>query len=269
MDLSASMHAAKDLLLFPFHDRNWKNKLLIGTGMSLASTIIPIIPWFFTAGYGARLMRAGAANSTSEELPEWDGWGDLMIDGLRLLGAGLLFSLPALVLMGGGWLFYMVSVVNISSAGEFASQSDAWMMIISMLVMFFTMGLGMLLWIAAMLVAPPAMAHVVVQRRFGALFDVKGWGGILRANFGGFVLATLLFFAVYWVMMFVFQVLYFTVILCFLAPVLIMPVAFYCGVIYQRLIGQAYGDGLRKLETPLPVIAEGTATNGSEPLPVS
>jgi len=250
MDLSASMQATKDLFLFPFRDKNWKNKLLIGVGMTLASMAIPIIPWFFTAGYGARLMRAGAANSTSEDLPEWDDWGDLMLDGLRLLGAGLLVSLPGIILMGGGWLFYMVGVINFSSTGEHASSGDAWMMIFSMMVMFFTMGLGMVLWMAALVVSPPAMAHIAVQRRFSALFDIKGWGRILRVNFSGFVLAVMLFFAVYWVMMLAFQILYFTIILCFLAPLLIMPIAFYCGVVYQRLIGQAYGDALRKLETP-------------------
>lgn len=273
MDLSASMQSMKDLLLFPFRDQNWKSKLLIGSGMTLAGMVIPFIPWFFVAGYGARLLRAGAANTDAERLPNWDDWGEMFIDGLRLMGAGLLVSLPAILLMGAGWVFYMIGVINMSSAGGYPSTDDAMLMVGSMLVMFLTMGLGMLIGLAAGLFFPPALGHVAVQRRFGAFFDVRGWLRILRANFGGFALALLLFLTVYLVAMMAFQILYFTFILCFLTPLLMMPAAFYSGLIYYRLIGQAYGDAQRKLNLPEPgaalEAADETASNGSAPLPVS
>ncbi len=263
MNLSASMQSMKDLILFPLRDERWKNKLLIGTGITFAGMIIPFIPLLFIGGYGARLLRAGAANSDAERLPEWDDWGELLLDGLRLVGAGLLVSLPALLLMGFGWVFYMFGAINMSTVGNYPSTSDVMLMMGSMLVMFLTMGLGMILALAAGLICQPALAHVAVQRRFSALFDVQGWLRILRANFGGFALAMLLFFTLYTLMMFAFQILYLTIVLCFVAPLLLMPAAFYCGLIYYRLIGQAYGDALRKLElSPSEAAVDAAAADG-------
>jgi hypothetical protein len=252
----------KDLFVFPFRDPNWKNKLLIGSGISFLGMFIPLIPWMFVAGYGARLLRAGAANTDAERLPEWDHWGDLLMDGLRQTGVGLLASLPTMVLMGGGWLFYMIGVIRMTAAGENPGAGESLFMLASVMVMFFAMGLGMLFGLVTALFSPAAMAHVAVQRRFAALFDFQGWVKVLRANLGGFVTALLVFITVYTVIMFGWQVLYFTVILCFLAPLLLMPAAFYTALVFYRLVGQAYGEGLNKT-------AEAPASDGSAPLPVS
>jgi hypothetical protein len=94
---------------------------------------------------------------------------------------------------------------------------------------------------------PPALAHVAVRREFGAFFRVGEWWRILRANLGGFLAAMFYTAGMYMMIMFGFQILYMTIILCLVIPLLMAPVTFFMMVVFARLIGQAYGSGYNKL----------------------
>jgi hypothetical protein len=86
------------------------------------------------------------------------------------------------------------------------------------------------------------LTHVAVQRMFGAFFEVGKWFGLLRANLGGYVVILVLLAALYMVMMFSFQILYFTVILCLFWPVVVAPLGFYATLLLYHLSGLAYGE---------------------------
>ena len=62
------------------------------------------------------------------------------------------------------------------------------------------------------------------------------------------VAALAMFMAIYSVMMFAMQILNMTVVLCMFVPFLLLPMAFYCGLIFYRLIGQAYGEAEGRCE---------------------
>lgn len=243
MNLSISMQSLKNIVRFPLQDPKWQNKLLIGSLLGLANFVIPIVPGLPLMGYLARVLRGGMRNDDASRLPEWDDWGDLFMDGLRVFGVTFITMLPSFVVMFIGWSVYMAGTFSMSSNRYSYGNGEAMLPFFASFVFFFlAMAVGMALSLAALIVMPPAVAHVVVKRRFSAFFEVSQWWGILRANFLGFVVALGAFFAVYMVVMFVTQILYMTIIFCCLIPFVLLPLGFYCGIILYRLIGQAYGE---------------------------
>ena len=77
---------------YVFEDKKWTNKLLIGALVS----IVPIVNFAF-AGYWTIIMR-NVTERNPTPLPEWDNFGDKFIKGLMLWLAGLIYSIPALIL---------------------------------------------------------------------------------------------------------------------------------------------------------------------------
>lgn len=242
MDLSISMAALKNVFRFPFRDPKWSNKLLVGAALFFAGFIIPLVPLLPVMGYLARLVRAGARNEDPARLPEWDNWGELFVDGLRLTAASLIGILPGLVIMIAGYVVYMISIFSMNTTHGGNSPEAIFSFLAAFGVFFICLALGMLLMLASALVLPPAMAHVAVKGHFGAFFQVGEWWRILRANFGGFLIATGVFMMIYLLAMVVYQVMYFTIILCVFTPLALAPILFYALVVFYRLIGQAYGE---------------------------
>lgn len=85
---------------FPMEDQRWVAKLAIGGGLILVG-IITIVGWLFTFpvvfGYLALLMR-NVINGNPQPLPEWENWGDLWIEGVKMFVVGLVYSLPVIIL---------------------------------------------------------------------------------------------------------------------------------------------------------------------------
>ena len=76
---------------YPFKDSKWWLKALIA-----AICNITIIGGLATMGYGLRVVRNAAHN---KPLPEWDDWGGLFIDGLRVSALGAGYALPGTLLL--------------------------------------------------------------------------------------------------------------------------------------------------------------------------
>ena len=93
---------------FPFQSPHWQSRYLIGAGLSILGFIIPIAPWIFLAGYGMRILRH-SLEGKELELPEWEGWGELALDGLRYLVITVIFLLPAILVFTVGMGIYFFS----------------------------------------------------------------------------------------------------------------------------------------------------------------
>jgi hypothetical protein len=260
------LKAIQDLFSFPFRDPQWKNKLLIGSALTFGGTIIPLLPIIPLLGYGARIMRSAAAgqvvqpvaqeyNAEGEPigplsvipptLPEWDNWNELFTDGLRQLGVMLLINLPLFLLFIVGFGLYFA--IQIGAVMEQVSrrnpQEFPFMIFVGMGVLFITMGLSFILTPITYLFLPTALAHVAVSRRFAVLFQVKQWFRIFRANMGGY-LAMLFFLAgLYVVLVLIIQVFYFTIICCFLLPIISSIAGFFGSVLFFHVSGLAYAGG--------------------------
>ena len=78
---------------FVFEDKQWLSKL----GLGALFSIIPIVNFAWT-GYMVELLR-NVMNNVQEPLPSWDDFGKKLTDGLILMLAGLVYALPAILVL--------------------------------------------------------------------------------------------------------------------------------------------------------------------------
>ncbi len=97
-------------LTFYTEDERWVEKLAIGTGVLLISTILSVIlvgvlGYFIVLGYCIRLMN-NVKNDVTPVLPEWDQWGDDLVRGVKLFMVKFVWFLPLVLVMAPiiiGW----------------------------------------------------------------------------------------------------------------------------------------------------------------------
>lgn len=252
----------KEMLTFPFQDPDWKNKFLIGSLITLIGFVIPIVPFLLIYGYSMQIMRRIIVEQSKPFLPEWDNWGKLLLDGLKLFGLVFVFTLPLMLLFFVGSSFFFVPVAAgiplmeglEEGGGGAAGITLAIVTVISILGAMALIGLGTILAMAVGVVMPAALGHIVATDDFGAAFRLREWWSIFRANLAGFLLAYVMMMVVSMVLSSGLMMIYVTLILCCLLPIIIGPVTMYLVAIYGALFGQAYRDGVQKLENQASVV---------------
>jgi hypothetical protein len=80
-----------DSLRYP--TSNW-SKVVILSVLFLFSFFI--IPLFLALGYLFKVVKSSLAGA--EELPDFEAWGEMMVDGLKLFLVYLIYTLPALII---------------------------------------------------------------------------------------------------------------------------------------------------------------------------
>ena len=235
---------------FPFKDPEWVKKIAIGFGLSLAVFIVPIVPTLIIAGYGKRIMQRIIIENGDPYLPEWEDWGRLLSDGLKLWGAGIIYSLPVLLLLMIFLGMMMISLLSplffIRSNGTFAPEATFTFfagIALSILFLF----LLTILSFAINLFQAPATTHVVAKDRFSAAFQVKEWWPILKKGLGAFVVAILMIMVFSWAGMMAIQILNLTIILIVLYPFLLGFFMFFTLLYSYTFNALAYREGARRL----------------------
>lgn len=240
------MNIDTNLITFPFKDERWQNKLLIGGLLGFAGALIwPLMLPLW--GYGLDVMRR-AQISGEPSLPEWDDWGRLFADGLRLLVVFLIYTLPV-------WLLYCVGIgVVIAGFPMFAAAEEApalgWLGMLAMsggmtvfgLAMFPALGLGYL--------ASVATTRMVADERLGAAFDFREVWALARSGFKHFGLAFAVLLGIYMALSFVITALSYTICLACLTPFVTGAVMGYTIVLYGALMGLAYRATNIEIEPP-------------------
>jgi hypothetical protein len=226
---------------FIFKDPAWISKLAIAAGLSLFNVLI--IPIFLMAGYGYRIMQGVIVGRKPPELPEWKDWGGLLKDGLRVYAVGLVYALPAILVMLASVAIFFVSAIPMVDNGSV----EPWMPVLwlSMPVAF---ALIMVLSIPMQLIGQVAMAHLVAKDRFSAAFQFREMWSIFKANAGGFILTWLIVYAATIAIVFVSQFVMYTVVLCIIYPLVIAAGSVYLAVVSYALYAQAYVQAVKKLE---------------------
>jgi hypothetical protein len=132
--------------------RVW-SKIIIGGLLFL----VPVIGWLFVYGYGIRTMRSVIAGD--EQLPEWTDFGGLLVTGLLGFVAGIIYSVPGLVLARFGATGAVLAILANILAG---------------------------------FVLPAALLRFAKKDDFGAFFDFGEIFAFIRDNFGNYVIVLLL-----------------------------------------------------------------------------
>ena len=251
MSTNTTTQQQQNVLTFPFKDPDWFKKLVIGSLLILSGFIIPILPILFVYGYVMRIMERIIVQDGEPYLPEWDDWGNFFTGGARLLGAGLIYALPVIVLIFLGYMvtFLLAILMPWMEVIAFFSYLVSFHFpLLWMLFGFGLMGVGILFAILIGIVVPAGMGHLVAKDQFSAAFQVNEWWPIFRANFTGFLLAFVIIMGISMIGSFIFQILYFTIILCCLIPLVLSAFSMYLSLVSMTLYAQAYCEGVQKMD---------------------
>jgi hypothetical protein len=256
-----STRGLKALFGYPFHHPKWEGKVVVLALLCLAGFFLPILPWLPVLGYAAEIMRRASNGEGDPDLPEWEDWGRLFLDGLRIGGAALVAILPLILVFICGFSAYFASLLGVIMENSDSRSASIPAFIFAGNSFFILMMIcGLLLTLLIFIPLPAALVHVAHKRSFAALFDVSGWWRVFSANIGGFLIGILLLWAVSFMMQILTNILVSTVVLCvfaFIAPILMVP---YLVLISSLMYGQIYREGLETLELPAPEpVEEGLA----------
>ena len=165
-----------DNLTYMFKDVDWFMKMLLGGLFSM----IPIVQ-FVTAGYGLHVINNVRGDSLPV-LPEWKGFGDMWVDGLKLFVIGMIYSIPVwiITLLTGVPAGVMGSMSNDSNGMGFLAAGTACLGgLLSLAV-----GAFILFWMLG------AITNFAVNDgNFGAAFQFGKIWNIIKGNLGKLVMA--------------------------------------------------------------------------------
>jgi len=174
------------------------------------------------------------------------------VDGLKLLGAMIIYMLPAFILGFGGYALFMLLDFSMAFSVSSASSSNPFPLaligsIFGMFIGMAIMMLGIVLAVVIIIILPPALGNMLVKGKFEAAFHFQEWWPVLKANLGGFILAVMLVMGLFYLMYMLAIVLYATIILCFLLPFAFALILFISGATGSSVYSIAYRDGIQKL----------------------
>lgn len=242
----------KKIFTYPFEDENWKKKLAIAGGLVLASFIIPILPLLALSGYMMKIIKQIVEGDGQPSLPEWDDWGALILNGLKLTAQAIVFALPLFLIMfiAYGTMFLPIILTELAAeSGD--TGGEGLLVLISMLGMgggYFMFGLVMLLSIVLGFFQSVIIGHVSVTEQFSAAFRFHEWWRILRSNFSEFLLAFVFVMGISMLFSFIYQFFALTIVLICLLPFLLAAASAYMTTIIAPLYGQVYRASIEKME---------------------
>lgn len=167
MDVSTAVTFVRD-------DERWLGKLIIAAVLIFFSFLLIPIP--FLAGYMLAVSR-NVMNGDPAPLPEWDDWGKLFMDGLYVVIAQFVYTLPF-------WLIGCIGfVVTIGFAGlsEISEEAAG----AGFVATFGVTGcLFLIFWIALIFITPAIYIQYVRTDDFGACFRFGEVFSIARDHIG-------------------------------------------------------------------------------------
>lgn len=255
MKSTVTLEGVKKAVLFPFTGEKWGTKLLIGSAITLAIYLpgAGIAAAIALAGYFGQIMKRVIVADEDPELPEWKDWGMLFLDGIKIAGASLIYLLPGVLFMIGGYVLFMVLDLAFAfSSTSMNSYSSAFpaTFVGNMVGMFGGFGLvwfGLLLMLVGSIFLPPALGNLIAKDKFEAAFRIREWWPVLKANLSGYLLAIALVMGIYMLIIMVASSLYITVILCVLIPFALCVELFLLGAMTFSLFAVSYRDGERQM----------------------
>lgn len=248
-----SMHDLADLLSFPFKTPDWPGRLAVGAGLLLLSVFIPILPALVVYGYLLAVMRQ-AIEGQGASLPEWQDWGKLFLDGLKAFLVGLVYLAPAILVTGLGCGLYFAASVALPIAvggGSFNPNTDSGVFVFffaAMLILFVSLAVGSILIMLGALPLPMAEGNLAESSMFSRAFAIGHVLRMVRAYPGGYIVAWLVLAGMLAFMYWATLIVYYTLVLACLIPILAIPVLFYALLIAAALFGEAYRVSAQRLK---------------------
>jgi len=169
---------------FVFEDEQWITKILIAGAILLLgfvfswALLIPLILAFaLMSGYMVEVIR-GVLRGDLDELPDWDEWGTYLVDGLKVIVIGIIYSLPMILL----------SLCLSIPIGIFAEDAEAFSSILSVLLSC----VAILYAAAISVVLPAATTFFAATDDLGAAFRFGEVFAFVRDNLSTYLITFLM-----------------------------------------------------------------------------
>jgi hypothetical protein len=162
---------------YVFEDQKWTNKLLIGAVVS----VVPIVNFAF-AGYWTEIMR-NVSEQKPAPLPEWDNFGDKFMKGLFLFIAGLVYSLPALIVFCPFTFLPFLGRGGDDGNGLMGLFAGTTLLLTCLLVIY-----GLVI----SFLFPAINLNFARKGTFGSLFEFRNIWPIMSKNLGDYIVAWLI-----------------------------------------------------------------------------
>ncbi len=168
---------------FVTEDEDWVTKIGLGALVALASIFIIPIPLLM--GYQVAVTR-NVMNGEERPLPKWDDLGKLFSDGLALIIAQLVYTLPF-------WGIACIMAVSTIGLGGFSEAVSEEVLVTSLFATWGgTMCLGLLFMVAYFFLSPAiVIQYVRNDGNLGSCFRFAEVFAIARDNMGDIVLVAL------------------------------------------------------------------------------
>lgn len=154
-------------------------RLLVGGAVQLGGALF-VLPGIFLYGYLLRVLRDAVSDGGGEtndadtdELPAWDDWETLAVDGLKALVVVFAYLLPVFVVTVGGIFVALFALPVGAALGSGAAGSEAGAAAGTSLFLLLFVGvllLGTLLSLVAYYLLPAALVGLAVEDDIGAAF---------------------------------------------------------------------------------------------------
>lgn len=178
---------------FVTEDPKGINKVLIGGGIAIATVIaiITIVGWIPLAlliiGYNIQLARNVIAGE-QYPLPEWENWGERIVDGLKGWLVGFVYALPATILSGIFSVPQYITQFRETITGETTSGGTA-----AAVGGLSSLG-GCLAWLFGLVLsmfAAAAIGRYAATNSLGEAFQVGAVFTTVRQNIGTYLVIAL------------------------------------------------------------------------------
>jgi hypothetical protein len=164
---------------FPFEDKDWIVKILIG-GILL---LIPIVN-FIAFGYVFKVLQRAGREGVNE-FPAWGDWGSLFVQGFFVFLVGLIYFLIPGILYAIGGAFIGGSIL--AGAGYSYGAGP----LAGLGILFLVLG-GIVGFVIALIV-PMAMTVYAVTGTFGQAFNFGEIFSRIGSNAGNYVVTLLIY----------------------------------------------------------------------------
>lgn len=157
----------EDALSYPYGDGSGARSLVVGTLLTLLGFLL--LPLVLVAGYTMRVLRTVAAGG--EEVPAWDDWTALFVDGLRAIAVSVVYLVvPAVLVLGSLAAFF----VPLAEPAPRVVTLLAWAVAI----------LSLPVLLVATYVLPAALVNVALTRRASAGFALRRlWPALTSSSY--------------------------------------------------------------------------------------
>ncbi|MEN6592037.1 MAG: DUF4013 domain-containing protein [Methanobacterium sp.] len=213
-------------LKYPLTD--FKKVLILGILTILSSLIIP---GFLVLGYVFKIIRSTMEDSS--ELPDFDEWTSMFVNGLKVFVVLFVYSLiPLILILFGSWAA-ILPMLTVPGAGSLLNPSISLELVSGMVLI----GLGLLVVISFLILV--ALANMVHHNKLSAAFRLKEIISKIK-EIGGvdyliwYVIMLIIIGAVYYVSSFLIFPLIIGIIIM---PLIIFP---YLTIFFARSVALIY-----------------------------